>query len=198
MPFVQDVGLVTSICIAYSSPNDLCECLIVLCSSFRLMSCTYVPFSAVLPVFGLLAILAGKIDSLLYLGAMAYCARVIFDVFLAHVLPVYGLVTILVGGLLYLSCISLLIGCFGCTFAWLHTKFLRICMLSCYQCGVCGHIGCRINSYFGCKVTLCLLILFIILEFKRYVVTLIQCIYYYHYYYYYYYYYCKIITLTRK
>ena len=71
-----------------------------------------VPFSAALPVFGLLAILARKIDRLLYLGAMAYCVRVIFDAFLAHVLPVYGLLPILVGGLLYLSCISLFIGCF--------------------------------------------------------------------------------------
>ena len=59
-----------------------------------------------------LAILVGKIDQLLYLGAMAYCVRVIFDALLAHVLPVYGLVTILLGGLLYLSCISLFTGCF--------------------------------------------------------------------------------------
>ena len=71
-----------------------------------------VPFSAVLPVFGLLAILAGKIDELLDLGAMAYCARVIFDAFLAHALSAYGLVTILVGGLLYLLCFSLLLGAF--------------------------------------------------------------------------------------
>ena len=60
-----------------------------------------VPFSALLPVFGLLAILA-----------MAYCARVIFDAFLAHVLSAYGLVTTLVGGLLYLLCFSLLLGAF--------------------------------------------------------------------------------------
>ena len=70
------------------------------------------PFSAVLLVFGLLAILTRKIDRLLYLRAMAYCDRIIFDAFLAHVLPIFGLFTILAGGLLYLSCISLFIGCF--------------------------------------------------------------------------------------
>ena len=78
------------------------------------MSFTYDAFQCSFAVFGfgLLAILAGKIDRLCYLGAMAYCARVLFDAFLAHVLPVYGLVTILVGGWFYLSNISLFIGCF--------------------------------------------------------------------------------------
>ena len=72
-------------------------------------------------------------------------------------------------------------------------------MLLCHQYGVCGHIGCRIHSYFGCLATLCFLIHFIILEFNRHTVTLIQAYFFfiiitviiiitYH----------KIITLTSK
>ena len=76
-----------------------------------------VPFSALLPIFGLFTIWVCKLIDLLHLGDMAYCASVMFGAFLAHVLPIYGLVTILVGGLLYFSYLSFRFGCFLCTLA---------------------------------------------------------------------------------
>ena len=65
-------------------------------------------------------------------------------------------VTILVRGLLYLLCFSLSLGAVDTHLPgyipsdYSFEQFLGICMLLRHQYGVCGHIGCRINSYCGC------------------------------------------------